>query len=115
MTGGGAETGFQRPASGGAGPRGEEGWPPPPPIGAPPPNPPPCPPPPPPPPPRANASAVSPPVRAAAVAKTIMVLRNIGDTPFDATSSIRLKTQSGPFTKVWTNGSMKIAIRCIQY
>src|SRR5262249_60530718 len=57
-------------------------------IGPPPPNPPPCPPPkpppcpPPPPPPRANASAVNPPVRAAAVAKMIMVLRNIGHTPF---------------------------------
>jgi hypothetical protein len=38
-----------------------------------------------PPPPRANASAVSPPVRAAAVAKTIMVLRNIGCTPSNAT------------------------------
>jgi hypothetical protein len=62
------------------------------------------PPAPPPPPPRANASAVSPPARAAAVAKTIMVLRNIGSTPSDATASIRLKTQSGHCTKVWTNG-----------
>jgi hypothetical protein len=46
-------------------------------------------------------------VRAAAVAKTIMVLRNIGSTPSDATASIRLKTQSGRCTEVWTNGLNK--------
>jgi hypothetical protein len=31
-------------------------------------------------------------VRAAAVAKTIMVLRNIGHPPLDVTASVRLKT-----------------------
>jgi hypothetical protein len=45
----------------------------------------PCPPPP---PPRANASAVSPPVRAAAVNNTIMVLRNM---------EILLRTRPRPF------------------
>src|SRR5260370_1149648 len=54
-------------------------------------------------------------VSAADVAKTIIVLRNIGSTPSDTTASIRLKTQSGHCTKVWTNGQMKIAIHCIQY
>src|SRR5271156_6253639 len=54
-----------------------------------PPNPPTCPPPPKPPPcplapPCANASTISPLVRAAALAKTIMVLRNIVGTPFRA-------------------------------
>jgi hypothetical protein len=37
-----------------------------------------------------KASTVNPPVRAAIVAKTIMVLRNIVRTPSDATASIRL-------------------------
>ena len=54
------------------------------------------------------------PRESAAVAKTIMVLRST-DTPSDATASIRLITQSGHCTKVWTNGEMKIAIHCIQY
>src|SRR5262249_62269884 len=48
------------------------------------PKPPPPPWAPPPPPPRANASAVNPALRAAAVAKTIMVLRSITLTPSNA-------------------------------
>jgi hypothetical protein len=48
----------------------------------------------------ANASADSPPVRAAAVAKTIMILRNIGITSSDATGAIRVKIQSRPSTQI---------------
>src|SRR5262249_59071135 len=58
------------------------GRPPPTPPACPPPKPPPCPPPP--PPPRANASAVNPAVRVAAVRKIIIVLRSIAHTPSDA-------------------------------
>src|SRR5262249_47719123 len=61
------------------------------------------PPPKPPPPPRANASAVNPEARAAAVAKTIMVLCNIGRTPLDATGVHSMKraiTARGRMTRL---------------
>src|SRR5258705_6295804 len=49
----------------------------------------------------ANASTVSPLVRAAALAKTIMVVRNIVGTPFwDATASIRLTKNSRSFASI---------------